>query len=189
MFGNFPGLLQADSSGRQISNQIRVAPGSAAVIQTGGKPISDVMMALPYKSPDQASMAFIQHLEESGKGLGGEVSAPLMEGRANMPVGTMLAAIEQAVKPLKGVFKGLHRSQAEEFQLLRDRFRENPEALWRHNQKPARQWQLPEVQQALEDANLVPMAGSEHEQSGAADCDCWGVVSVGTDGADAVQAA
>lgn len=158
MFANFPGFLYADQAGRQISNEFRVAPGSGVPVQTGGRPIGEVVADLPYRSPDQGFMAFIQHLEQSGKALGGEVSAPLMEGRANMPVGTMLAAIEQAVKPLKGVFKGLHRSQAEEFQLLRDRFRENPAALWRHNDKPARPWQLPEAEQALADANLVPMA-------------------------------
>jgi hypothetical protein len=158
MFANFPGGLISDVGGRQITNEIRVAPGSLAPIQTGGKPISDVVMNLPYRSPDAAFMGFIQHLEDSGKALGGEVSAPLSEGRSNMPVGTMLAAIEQAVKPLKGVFKGLHRAQAEEFQLLRDRFKENPSALWRYNARPARGWQEPELVQALGNCNLVPMA-------------------------------
>jgi hypothetical protein len=158
MFANFPGFLYADTGGRQLTNEFRVAPGSGAPVQTGGQPIGQMVMPLPYKSPDQAFMAFIQHLEQSGKALGGEVSAPLSEGRANMPVGTMLAAIEQAVKPLKGVFKGLHRSQAEEFQLLRDRFKENPTALWRWNEKPAREWQEEEFLQALADVNLVPMA-------------------------------
>lgn len=158
MFANFPGLLYADVGGRQLTNEFRVAPGAGVPIQTGGKSIGEMVMPLPYKSPDQGFMAFIQHLEESGKALGGEASAPLMEGRANMPVGTMLAAIEQAVKPLKGVFKGLHRSQAEEFQLLRDRFRENPEALWKYNERPSRPWQYDEAVDALSDANLVPMA-------------------------------
>jgi hypothetical protein len=158
MFASFPGFLYSESGGRQLTNKFRVAPGSGAPIQTGGKPISDMVMPLPYRMPDASWMQFIQHLEESGKSLGGEVSAPLNEGKANMPVGTMLAAIEQAVKPLKGVFKGLHRSQAEEFQLLRERFKENPEALWRYNERPSRQWQVDEFQKALADCNLVPMA-------------------------------
>ena len=75
-----------------------------------------------------------------------------------MPVGTMLAQIEQTLKPIKGVFKGLHRSQAEEFQLLKQRFREDPGALWRFNPKPARQWEQDEFLTALETADLVPMA-------------------------------
>lgn len=158
MFANFPGGLMADTAGKQTTNMIRVAPGSFAQIETGGRPIQEIAMPLPYKDIGAAFLQFIQHLEESGKSLGGEVSAPLQEGVANMPVGTMLASIEQAVKPLKGVFKGLHRSQAEEFQLLRDRFRENPSALWRYNKRPARQWEENEFRQALENADLVPMA-------------------------------
>src|ERR1019366_2208138 len=113
---------------------------------------------LPYKSPDAAFMAFIQHMEESGKALGGEASVPLNEGTSNMPVGTMLAQIEQTLKPIKGVFKGLHRSQAEEFQLLKQRFREDPSALWRFNKKPARQWEEAEFLAALDNTDLVPMA-------------------------------
>lgn len=158
MFGNFPGFLYADEAGKQLTNLFRVAPGTGVPIKTGGKPMSEVVAPLPYKSPDAAFMQFIQHLEESGKALGGEASVPLSEGTANMPVGTMLAQIEQTLKPIKGVFKGLHRSQAEEFQLLKQRFREDPGALWRFNKKPARQWEEDEFLAALDNADLVPMA-------------------------------
>ena len=158
MFASFPGFLYSDEAGKQLTNQFRVAPGSGAPIKTGGKPIGEVVAPLPYKMPDAAFMAFILHLEESGKSLGGEASVPLSEGAANMPVGTMLAQIEQTLKPIKGVFKGLHRSQSEEFQLLKQRFREDPGALWRFNPKPARQWEEAEFLAALEDAELVPMA-------------------------------
>lgn len=158
MFASFPGFLYADEAGKQATNLFRVAPGSGAPIKTGGKPIGEVVSQLPYRSPDAAFMQFIQHMEESGKALGGEASVPLSEGAANMPVGTMLAQIEQTLKPIKGVFKGLHRSQAEEFQLLKQRFREDPGALWRFNNKPARKWEEDEFLAALDNAELVPMA-------------------------------
>ena len=158
MFALFPGGLKADVGGHQTSNQLRIAPGTFADIQTGGKPISEIFMALPYKDVSATFLQFVQHMEEVGKALGGEVATPLQEGSATMPVGTMIAAIEQAVKPMKGVFKGLHRSQAEEFQLLRDRFLENPSALWRYNARPSRDWQEDELIQALNDCNLVPQA-------------------------------
>lgn len=158
MFANFPGFLYSDEMGKQLTNQFRVAPGSGVPIKTGGKPIAEGIMPLPYKTPDSSFMAFIQHMEESGRALGGEASVPLSEGTSNMPVGTMLAQIEQTLKPIKGVFKGLHRSQAEEFQLLKQRFREDPGALWRYNEKPARQWEEEEFLAALDDADLVPMA-------------------------------
>jgi hypothetical protein len=158
MFANFPGFLYSEDVGKQTTNQFRVAPGSGVPIKTGQRPIGEVVSPLPYKTPDSAFMAFIQHIEEGGKALGGEASAPLSESTANMPVGTMLAQIEQALKPIKGVFKGLHRSQAREFQLLKKRFQEDPEAFWRFNPKPARQWEVDEFLAALDNANLVPMA-------------------------------
>jgi hypothetical protein len=158
MFASFPGFLYSDDVGKQTTNLFRVAPGSGMPIKTGGKPIGEVVAPLPYQQPGAAFMQFIQHLEESGKALGGEASVPLNEGTSNMPVGTMLAQIEQTLKPIKGVFKGLHRSQAEEFQLLKQRFREDPGALTRYSDKPARQWEEEELLTALDDADLVPMA-------------------------------
>ena len=158
MFSNFPGFLYAKAAGRQLSNQFRVPPGGGMEMDTGGAPIRDVVMDLPYKSLDAAFLQFIQHLEQQGEALGGSAEIPTNEGRANMPVGTMLAMIEQAVKPVQGVFKGLHRAQAEEFQMLRELFLEDPGALWRFNEQPARDWEEQEFLAALSDARLVPAA-------------------------------
>ena len=158
MMGNFPGLIGSDATGRANTSDIRVPPGGVKWMQTAGKPIQQMFMPLPYKSPDAAFMQFTQHVEEVGDQLGGTASVPLNEGVQNAPVGTMLATIEQALKPVEGVFKGLHRSQAQEFQLLKQRFREDPEAMWRFNRKPAKAWERAEFLQALDDYNLVPMA-------------------------------
>lgn len=158
MFANFPGLVGSDDAGRQHTSDMRVPPGGTKWIKTGGKDIHTVLMDLPYKSPDAAFMQFAEHVETVGDQLGGTASVPLNEGAQNAPVGTMLATIEQALKPVEGVFKGLHRAQAEEFQLLKERFREDPEALWRFNRRPARPWERAEFLAALENYNLVPMA-------------------------------
>ena len=58
------------------------------------------------------------------------------EGRQDAPVGTTLALIEQAIKPLLATHKRLCAAQSDELQLLVERFREDPEALFRH-QKPS----------------------------------------------------
>ena len=46
MFGNFPGFLYSADAGKQITNQFRVAPGFGVPIQTGSKPISEVVSAV-----------------------------------------------------------------------------------------------------------------------------------------------
>ncbi len=157
-FSNFPGFLFASDAGEQLTNEFRAAPGSGVPINTGGRPISAIVSPLPYHAPDVASLQFIQHIEEMGKALGGEATVPLGESAAAMPVGTMLAQIEQALKPIKGVFRSLHSSQAREFRLLRNRFLEDPEAFWRFNPDPAHPWSVPIFLQALNDADLAPAA-------------------------------
>jgi hypothetical protein len=49
--------------------------------------------------------------------------------------GPHLALIEQATKTMDAVHKRIHAAQAQEFELLRRRFMEDPAALWRHNKK------------------------------------------------------
>jgi hypothetical protein len=80
------------------------------------------------------------------------------EGRADAPVGTTLALIDQATKILNSVHKRMHTAQAEEFQLLLECFKENPESFWQRNRKPAYPWDEQTFMKAIEDYDLVPQA-------------------------------
>ena len=159
MFGNFPGFLYADSMGKQLTNIFRVPPGAGAPIQlNGNQDIRSVAMPMPYSKPDAVSIQFAQSVEQQGQRLGGTADMPVGEGVQNAPVGTTLALIEQATKIVDAVHKGLHQSQSEEFGMLVDRFREDPEAFWRFNRKPTREWEEAEFLQALDKNNIVPAA-------------------------------
>jgi hypothetical protein len=136
MFSNFPGLLAAKGAGRQDNSVIRVPPGGVKEIETGGLPIQQVVMGMPYKSPDATFVSFIQSLNQEGQRLGGTAEVMVGEGRQDAPVGTTLALIEQAIKPLLATHKRLCAAMSDELQLLVQRFREDPEALLRH-QKPS----------------------------------------------------
>lgn len=92
---------------------------------------------------------------------------PVGEGRQDAPVGTTLAMIEQATKIEGSVHKALHAAQSEEFRLLVKLFREDPEALWRGNRRPAmgsaqddaaRKIRLDRFKQALDNCDIIPMA-------------------------------
>ena len=80
------------------------------------------------------------------------------EGRADAPVGTTLAMIEQAQKILNSVHKRMHAAQAQEFQLLAECFRENPDSFWQRKRKNAYPWDEQRFLQALDNAELVPQA-------------------------------
>ncbi len=158
MFANFPGFVFAKGAGRQLTNNFRVPPGGGVGLDVGLADVRNAVMPLPYKDLGQAFVAFIQHVEEYGQRLGGTANTNIGEGRQDAPVGTTLALIEQATKPLGAVLKGLHVSQAKELQLLRDRFKEDPEAFWRFNRKPAMPWRKEQFIQALDDFDLVPVS-------------------------------
>jgi len=158
MYANFPGFLYSDAGGRQNTNIFRVPPGGGALIKTGGQPINSAVMALPYKEPGQALMNLVENMAQTGMRIGGTSEQQVGEGRADAPVGTTLAMIDQATKVMNSVHKRMHASQAEEFKLLRDCFKENPESFWQRNNAPALPWDEQTFLQALQDCDLVPQA-------------------------------
>lgn len=159
MFSNFPGFLYAkDASKSQETNVLRVAPGTGKGIQTGGRPIDQVVMPLPYKAPDQSFIALSKLITEAAQRCGGTPQLPIGEGKQEAPVGTTIALLEQATKMMSAVHKGLHAAQAEEFQMLKELFREDPESFWIHSKKRARKWDSESFLRALEDNDIVPSA-------------------------------
>ena len=167
MYANFPGFLISDVGARQNTNIFRVPPGGGAQVKTGGQKIGDAIMPLPYKEPSGALMSLVQNMSETGMRVGGTSELQVGEGRADAPVGTTLAMIEQATKILNAVHKRMHGAQAEEFSLLVQCFREHPESFWERNRKPTIQWNEELFMQALTDVELVPQADpntSSHSQ-------------------------
>ena len=158
MYANFPGFLMADTGARQNTNIFRVPPGGGALVKTGGMPIQQAIMPLPYKEPGPALMNLVSNMAETGMRVGGTSEMQVGEGRADAPVGTTLAMIDQATKVLNAVHKRMHAAQAQEFQLLTRCFQENPESFWQRNKKPAYPWDEQTFLQALNDCQLVPQA-------------------------------
>lgn len=158
MFANFPGFLIADSGLRQNTNVFRVPPGGGAPVKTGGMPINQAIMPLPYKEPGMAMMNLVANMVETGQRVGGTAEMAVGEGKSDAPVGTTLAIIDQATKVLNSVHKRMHASQALEFQLLADCFRDNPESFWQRNKRPAYSWDQQTFLNALDNCYLIPQA-------------------------------
>jgi hypothetical protein len=158
MFANFPGFLMADTGARQNTNIFRVPPGGGALVKTGGMPINQAIMPLPYKEPGAAMMNLAMNIAETGQRLGGIAEMAVGEGRQDAPVGTTIALIEQAQKVMSSVHKRLHASQAQEFQLLLRCFRENPTSFWQRCKKPSYPWNEQVFLTALNDCELIPQA-------------------------------
>jgi hypothetical protein len=158
MFANFPGFLYAKQAGRQNTNEFRVPPGGGMPIETAGNPIQSVVMPLPYRSVDGQFLNLIQLIEQSGQRMASTTETNVGEGNAEAPVGTTIALIEQAQKVISAVHKRMHAAQAREFNLLKELFKECPEAFWENNKYPAYQWTPETLVTALDNINLVPVA-------------------------------
>ena len=159
MFACFPGFLMADTGARQNTNVFRVPPGGGALVKTGGMPIKDAIMALPYNQQGApALMTLVNDIGQTGMRIGGTSEVQVGEGRADVPVGTTLAMIEQAGKVMNAVHKRMHAAQAEEFRLLVRTFREHPDSFWQRNKKPACNWDEQGFLAALDKCELTPQA-------------------------------
>ena len=159
MYANFPGFLVAKAASRQNTSIFRVPPGGGAQIETNGMPINQAVMPLPYNAQAMAPlMQLVENMAETGQRIGGTSELQVGEGRADAPVGTTLAIIDQAVKVLNSVHKRMHAAQAEEFRLLTGIFSEHPESFWERNSKPTTQWDQETFLKALDDYDLTPQA-------------------------------
>ncbi len=162
MFASFPGFLYAKPLGRQLQNEFRVAPGSGAPIDVSAVNgnINNAIMPLPYQPPSPALVQLWTQVREAAAEYGGLAESPVGEGKQDAPVGTTLALIEQATKIEGSVHKALHAAQAEELQLLKELFRDDPESLWRGNRRPAMGKDMParleKFKAALESCEIVP---------------------------------
>ena len=103
-------------------------------------------------------MALVDNIAQTGMRIGGTAEQAVGEGRADAPVGTTIALIDQATKVLNAVHKRMHAAQSDEFALLVRCFKENPDSFWQQNRKPARKWDQDTFLRALEQADLVPQA-------------------------------
>ena len=159
MFANFPGGFIDKSAARQNTSNMRPGPGDFLPIDTGGRPIQQVVTELPYKDVTPGLMAMMDKITEQSRSLGQGAEIPAGEGVQNVPVGTMLAQIEQATKIMAAAHKGMHTAQSEEIELLTDLFRRNPEDFWRNNKEaPKDYWNEQRMTQALNDVRLVPVS-------------------------------
>lgn len=159
MFSNFPGFLfSRQGMARQRTNEFRVAPGSGVPIDTGGMPIRDAVLPLPYKEVGGTFMQLMEEIATTSRNVGGIAEITVGEGKQDAPVGTTIALIEQATKIMSSVHKRLHQSQAEEFQILKKLFREDPEALIKNKKKNDAPWDEATLLAALENNDLVPAA-------------------------------
>ena len=158
MFSNFPGGMYLKNGDRQMDNNFRAAPGEFVPVDGGGADdIRKVVAPYPYTEPGLASMQFFQGIETKGEQVGGSASIPVAEGKADTPVGTMLAALEQTSKMISAVHMRSHTAQSLEFQTMLELIREKPEDFVKYFHRDGF-WTVERLLSALDNWSLIPRA-------------------------------
>lgn len=153
MLSNFPGGMRVKGV-RTSTNEI--APGLGEFVDIDISQFDDIrkaVMAMPYKDVSPVLFQLAEAIGADAQRMSGAVEMEVGEGRANIPVGTVMAMIEQQTQVMGAVHKRNHTAQKEELCLLRDLFVENPQDLWRLARNPARKW---EVGAEFSDLNIRP---------------------------------
>ncbi len=111
--------------------------------------IRDNIMPLPYKEPSQTLLTLLDRITNEGRRLGAINDMNISDMSANAPVGTTLALLERALKPMTAVQARVHFSMKKEFKLLKQVIAEN--ASMEYEYQPSRG----EVSARLADYEMV----------------------------------
>jgi hypothetical protein len=154
MFANFPGGAKAKGA-RTETNELNPGPGEWVDIGVPGgmDDIRKVLMAFPYKDLSPVAIQFYNLLQQAATRVGAAAMMEVGEGRANIPVGTIMAMLEEKSIVMSAIHKRMHQAMSQELSMIRELFAERPETLVQVCPNPSRQWA---VAAEFENLNLVP---------------------------------
>ena len=121
---NLPGGLK--SRGLRIKGDDEpIEPGEFKDVDVPSGSIRDNIMPLPYKEPSQTLLALLNQITTEGRRLGAIADMDVSDMSANAPVGTTLALLERALKPMAAVQARVHFAMKLEFRMLKEIMAEN----------------------------------------------------------------
>jgi hypothetical protein len=114
---NFPGGLK--QKGLRIENNDKaIGPGEFVEVETGGLPIKDAIMPMPYSEPSAVLKDLRNEIIQQTQQLASTSETKIAENNINAPVGTTLAILEVANRLQSTIFGSLHKSLTTELGLF-----------------------------------------------------------------------
>ncbi len=125
-FKNMPGGFRQKGL-KQQDTTIIVGPGEWPEVDTGGKPLSEMLFPLPYSEPSNALRELRLETIEQCKELASTSEMGMLNSKEDIPVGTTLALLETNNKIQSAVSSSIHHSFSKELQLLNKLFKKTIE--------------------------------------------------------------
>lgn len=119
---NFPGGLRVKGM-RFDDNDKPIGPSEFRELETGGLPIQQAVMPLPYNEPSVVLKELRNELIQQTQNLLSTTETQISENNANAPVGTTLALLETSNKVQASIFRSLHKSMGNELTLVYNLFK------------------------------------------------------------------
>ena len=114
---NFPGGLRSKGM-RSVDNNLRIGPTEFIEIDTGGLPIQQAVMLMPYKEPSPYINELKKELEDKAAAMMGSANSQISELNPNVPVGTTYAMLGLFHKVQSTIIRGIRDSMTKEFNLF-----------------------------------------------------------------------
>ena len=121
---NFPGGLRVKGM-RIEDNNLGIGPTEFREIDTGGLPIQNAIMPMPYKEPSAVSLQLLQETYTGARNLANTAEIAVGDGRQDAPVGTTVALMEAATRVQSATLKRSHNSLGKELKLIANLFGEH----------------------------------------------------------------
>ena len=122
-FKNLPGGLRVKGF-KQQNNDLMVGPGEFVEVDTGGVPLQEAFMPLPYSEPSQTLRELRLEIVNQCKELGSTSELGMLDSKEDIPTGTMLAALETNNRIQSAVLRSIHHSLSYELQLIEKLFKD-----------------------------------------------------------------
>lgn len=126
-FKNLPGGLRSKGF-KQQNNDLIVGPGQFVEVDTGGIPLQEAFMPLPYSEPSNVLRELMLGIMEQTKELGSTSEMGMLDSKEDIPTGTTLALLETNNRIQSAVLRSIHYSLTQELQLISKVFGETLEA-------------------------------------------------------------
>jgi hypothetical protein len=102
----------------KLTGEFRLEFGVWKQVDSSGEDLAKSFFTPPFKEPSPALFQLLGSLVEAGQRFCGTTDAAVGDGNNTGPVGTTIALIDQAQKPINAIHKRLHVSMSQELQML-----------------------------------------------------------------------
>lgn len=125
-FKNLPGGLRAKGF-KQQQNDLIVGPGQFVEVDTGGIPLGEAFMPLPYSEPSQVLRELRMELIQQTKELSSTSEMGMLDSKEDIATGTAVAFMEVNNRIQSAVLRSIHHSLSRELLLIEQTFRKTLE--------------------------------------------------------------